>query len=69
MDQHAADADAPEQQHVLGEGAVELGVDRGAAELHDDRLAGEALDIGERLDEDPGGFGGIGHDVFEFSLI
>ncbi len=52
MDEDAAHADAAQQQHVLRQRAVELRVDRRAAQLDDDRLAGEALDIGQRLDED-----------------
>ena len=51
MDEHAAHADAAQQQHVLRQRAVELGVDRGAAQLHDHGLAAEALDIGQRLDK------------------
>ena len=48
---------------------VELGIDRGAAQLHDHGLAAEALDIGQGLDEDPGGVGGAHHDVTESSLM
>ena len=71
VDEHAAHADAAQQQHVLGERPVEFGVDRGAAQLHDHGLAAEALDIGQRLDEDLRGAGGadIAHDVTEFSLM
>ena len=58
MDEHAAHADAAQQQHVLRQRAIEIRVDRGAAELHDHGLAGEALDIGQGLDEDLRGFGG-----------
>ena len=68
VDQHAAHADAAQQQHVLRQREIGLLVDRRAAQLHDHRLAGELLDIGQRLDEDLGGFGG-GHDVLEFSLM
>jgi hypothetical protein len=52
MDQHAAHADAAQQQHVLRQRPVELRVDRRAAELHHHRLAGEAADVGQRLDQD-----------------
>ena len=52
MDEHAAHADAAQQQHVLRQREVGLAVDRRAAELHDDRLAGELADVGQRLDED-----------------
>ena len=52
VDQHAAHADAAQQQHVLREREVGVAVDRRAAELHDDRLAGELADVGQRLDED-----------------
>ena len=52
MDQHAAHADAAQQQHVLRQRPVErLLVDRRPAELHHDRLAGELADVGQRLDE------------------
>jgi hypothetical protein len=68
MDEHAANADAAEQQHVLCQGAVELPVDRCAAELHDDRLAGEAADIGKRLNQDARGCVGS-HEVLLFSLM
>ena len=57
MHQHAAHADAPQQQHVLREREVELVVDRRAAELHHHRLAGELADVGQRLDEDARGLG------------
>jgi hypothetical protein len=54
----------------LRERAVELLVDRGAAQLHDHGLAGEAADVRQRLDEDRGGVGGgRRHDVLLFSLI
>ena len=44
--------------HVLGEGALQVGVDHGvAAELHDDDLVVEALEPRESLDEH-GGLGG-----------
>ncbi len=71
MDEHAADADASQQQDVLGERAVQRRVDRRAAQLHDHGLAAEALDIGQGLDEDLGGQCGAGaaHDVTEFSLM
>ena len=46
MDQNAADADAPQQQHVLRERKIGLAIDGRAAELHDDRLAGELPDVG-----------------------
>ena len=52
MDEYAADADAAEQQDVLGQRAVQIGIDRRAAQLHHHRLATEALDIGQSLDED-----------------
>jgi hypothetical protein len=68
VDQHAAHADAAQQQHVLGQREVGFAVDRGAAELDHDRLAGELADVGQRLDEDARGFGG-GHDVLLFSLM
>ena len=57
MDEHAAHADAAQQQHVLGERPVQLGVDRRAAQLHHDGLAGEALDVGQRLNKYARGFG------------
>ena len=57
MDEHAAHADAAQQQHVLGERAVQLGVDRRAAQLHHHGLAAEALDVGQSLDEDLRGEG------------
>jgi hypothetical protein len=69
MDEDTAHADAAQQQHVLGERAVELLVDRSPTQLHHHRLAGEAVDIGQGLDEDLGGFGSVGHDVFTFSLM
>ena len=69
MDEHAAHADAAQQQHVLRERAVELGVDRRAAQLHHHRLAGEAVDVGQGLGQDAGGFAGAHHDVFTFSLM
>ena len=58
VDEHAAHADAAQQKHVLRERKVGLAVDRRAAELHDDRLAGELADVGQRLDEDARGLGG-----------
>ena len=70
MDEHAAHADAAQQQHVLGERPIEILVDRRPAQLHDHGLAAEALDIGQGLDEDVRGEGGAAaHDVFEFSLM
>jgi hypothetical protein len=70
MDEDAANADAAEQEYVLRERPVELGVDRSAAEFYDDGLAGEALDVGQRLDEDACGVGRTGsHEVFTFSLM
>ena len=69
MDQHAAHADAAQQQHVLSEREVALAVDRRSAELHDDRFAGELPDVGQRLDEDAGGIAGGTHDVLLFSLM
>ena len=70
MDQHRADADRVEQQDVLGEAAHPLRIgQRQAADLHDDGLAGEAADVGQRLDQQPGGFVGRDHDVAAFSLM
>ena len=68
MDEHAAHADAPEEQDVLGQRPVELGVDRRPPELHDHCLAAEALDVGQRLNKYARGLG-RGHDVFTFSLM
>ncbi len=61
VDDDAAHADAPQQQHVLRQRTVERLVDRRAAQLHHDRLAGEAPDIGQRLDQDARGIGGTQH--------
>ena len=72
MDEHAANADAAQQQHVLGQREVAFAVDRRAAQLHHDRLAGELADVGQRLDEDGGDLGGQQddlHDVLLFSLM
>ena len=63
VDQHAAHADAAQQQHVLRQREVGLAVDRRAAELHDHRLAGELPDVGQRLDEDAARFRRARHDV------
>jgi len=50
---HRVHADQLQQHHVMREAALELIVDHGvAAELDDDRLAVEALDIRQRLGED-----------------
>src|SRR5439155_13374441 len=54
---------------ILGERAVERGIDRRAAQFHDDRLAGEPLDIGKRLDKNVGGDGCIHHDVLTFISV
>ena len=40
-----------------------------AADLDHDRLAGEAADVGQRLDQDARGFVGVDHDVAAFSLM
>lgn len=82
MHQHAAHPDRAEQQHVLRQRAVAFGIDCRPAELHHHRLAGEFLDIGQRLDQDLGGAGGCqlalgerggrcrgGHEVTLFSLM
>ena len=46
------DADVAQVDHVLGERALQFGVDHGvAAELDDDDLAGEALEPGQALDQ------------------
>ena len=70
MDEHAAHADAAQQQHVLRQRPVELRVDRRAAQLHHHGLAGEALDIGQGLDEDLRRFrSGLLMTSLEFSLM
>jgi hypothetical protein len=68
MDEHAADPDAPEQKHVLREREIGFAIDGRAAEFHDDRLARELPDVGQRLDEHLRGLGGA-HDVLQFSLM
>jgi hypothetical protein len=68
MDQDDAHADTAQQKHVLRQGTVELGVDRRAAELHDHRFAGEAADVGQRLNKDARGMS-RGHEVTLFSLM
>ena len=68
MDDDRVDPDRLQQHHVLGEIARRLRVaHRVAAIFHDERLAGIALQIGQRLDERLGlgeqrGIGGVvGH--------
>jgi hypothetical protein len=50
VDQHGAHADEAEQHHVLEKG-VDVLPHRRAAELDHQGVAGEAPDVGERLDE------------------
>jgi hypothetical protein len=70
MDQHRADADRVEQQHVLGEAARARRIGhRQAADLDHHGLAGEAADVGQRLDQQARGFVGVDHDVAAFSLM
>ena len=60
MDQHRADADRVEQQYVLGQAAHPGRIGhRQAADLDDDGLAGEAADVGQRLDQDARGVVGV----------
>jgi hypothetical protein len=71
-DQHAAHADAPQQQHVLRQGEIGLAVDRGAAQFHDHGLAGELPDVRQGLDQDGGDLRRKKddlHDVLLFSLM
>ena len=70
MDQDNPDADAVQQQHVLGEAARPGRIGHWqATDLHDDGLAGEAADVGQGLDQQAGGGVGIGHEVAAFSLM
>jgi hypothetical protein len=70
MDQHRADADRVEQQHVLGQAARARRVGhRQPADFDHQNLAGEAADIGQRLDQQPRGFVGVDHEVAAFSLM
>ena len=72
MDQHTAHADAAQQEHVLGKREIGILVDRGAAELHDDGLAGPLTNVRQRFDENAGDFGWKQnelHDVLLFSLM
>jgi hypothetical protein len=66
---HAADADAAQQQHVLGEREVAFAVDRRAAQLHHNGLAGELADVGQRLDEDRCDLGRQEHDLHDVLLF
>jgi hypothetical protein len=78
VDKHAADSNAAQQQDVLREGEIGLTVDRGSAELHDDRLSGKLTNVGQGFDEDPRRLSrghlnsrvlvGV-HDVLLFSLM
>jgi len=68
VDQDAAHADAPQQENVLRQGQVGLPIDRGSAQLHDDRLAGELPDVRQRFHQHACGFCGA-HDVLLFSLM
>ena len=51
VNEHDADADAVQQQHVLGEAARPVGIGHWqAADLHHQGLPGETADVGQRLD-------------------
>ena len=63
VDDHRIHADQLEQHHVAREAFLQLRIGHGvAAVLDDDGLVEEALDVGQRLGEDPG-LGGGGNGV------
>ena len=70
MDQHGPDPNGVEQQYVLCQAPHPIRVGhRQAAHFYDDRLAGEAANVGQRLDQDASGFVDGDHEVAAFSLM